>query len=161
MVQQSMSWNAFGRFGGYAIAVRGGEELRNDRRWFADEVAIDFPSVAPAVERMRSAFVAEERAKTLTAAVEISPREAIEGTTVPLDVPVRCTCRVCGGRGETWSRPCAGCAGSGIELIYHQVHITVPRGVEDGACFRFSVSVRHDLSTPIELRVLVSPPARG
>ena len=161
MVQQSMSWNAFGRFGGHAIAVRGGEELRNDRRWFADEVAIDFPSVAPAVERMRGAFVAEEHAKTLTAALEISPREAIEGATVPLDVPVRCTCRVCGGRGETWSRSCAVCAGSGIELIYRQVHITVPRGVEDGACFHFFVSVRHDLSTRIELRVLVSPPARG
>jgi uncharacterized protein (DUF1330 family) len=52
-----MAWNAFGRFGGHAIAVRGGEEPRHDRRWFADEVAIDFPSVAPAIERMRSAFV--------------------------------------------------------------------------------------------------------
>ena len=155
-----MSWNAFGRFGGHAIAVRG-EDLRNDRRWFADEVAIDFPSVAPAVERMRSAFVAEEHAKTLTAALEISPREAMEGATVPLSVPVRCTCRNCGGRGETWSQPCVACVGSGIELIDHQVHITVPAGVEDGACFHFSVLIRHDLSTRIELRVLVSPPARN
>ena len=156
-----MAWNAFGRFDGHAIAVRGGEEPRHDRRWFADEVAIDFPSVAPAIERMRSAFVAEEHTKTLTAALEISPREAIEGATVPLDVPVRCTCRACGGRGETWGHPCGTCAGSGIELIYHQVHITTPAGVEDGACFHFSVAVRHDLSTRIELRVLVSPPARG
>ena len=156
-----MAWNAFGRFGGHAIAVRGGEEPRHDRRWFADEVAIDFPSVAPAIERMRSAFVAEEHAKTLTAAVEISPREAIEGATVPLEVPVRCTCRACGGRGETWAQPCATCAGAGIELIYQQVHITTPAGVEDGACFHFSVSVRHDLSTRIELRVLVSPPSHG
>jgi hypothetical protein len=45
--------------------------------------------------------------------------------------------------------------------MYHQVHITVPPGVEDGACFHFSVSARHDLSTRIELRVLVSPPAGG
>jgi len=110
---------------------------------------------------MRSAFVTEEHTKTLTAALEISPREAIEGATVPLDVPVRCTCRTCGGRGETWAQPCGACAGSGIELIYHQVHITTPAGVEDGACFHFSVAVRHDLSTRIELRVLVSPPARG
>jgi len=36
-----MAWNAFGRFDGHAIAVRGGEEPRHDRRWFADEVAID------------------------------------------------------------------------------------------------------------------------
>jgi hypothetical protein len=110
---------------------------------------------------MRSAFVTEEQTKTLTAALEISPREAIEGATLPLDVPVRCTCRTCGGRGETWAQPCGTCAGSGIELIYHQVHISTPAGVEDGACFHFSVAVRHDLSTRIELRVLVSPPARG
>jgi len=156
-----MAWNAFGRFGAHAIAVRGGEEIRHERRWFADEVAIDFPSVAPAIERMRRAFAVEEQVKTLTTALEISPREASEGATVPLDVPVRCTCRECGGRGETWSQPCAGCAGTGIELLHHQVHITVPAGVEDGACFHFSVSPRHDLSTRIELRVLVSPPTRG
>src|SRR6185295_17064867 len=142
-----MKRHAFGGFGGQAIAVRGGDETRHDRRWFADEVVVDFPSVAPAVERMRSAFVAEEHAKTLTAALEISTREALHGATVPLDVPVRCTCRACGGRG--------------IELLHHQVRISVPAGVEDGACFHFSVSPRHDLSTRIELRVLVSPPARG
>jgi hypothetical protein len=156
-----MAWNAFGRFGEHAIAVRGGDEIRHERRWFADEVVIDFPSVAPAIERMRSAFLAEEHVKTLTAALEISPREAREGATVPLDVPVRCTCRACGGRGETWTQPCGCCAGSGIELLHHQVHISVPAGVEDGACFHFSVAARHDLSTRIELRVLVSPPARG
>jgi DnaJ-class molecular chaperone len=156
-----MAWNAFGRFGGYALAVRGADEIRHDRRWFADEVVVDFPSVAPAVERMRHAFVAEEHPKTLTAALEITLREASEGATVPLDVPVRCTCRTCGGRGETWTQPCTTCAGSGFELLRHQVHITIPAGVEDGACFHFAVSARHDLSTRIELRVLVSPPACG
>jgi hypothetical protein len=156
-----MAWNAFGAFGGHAIAVRGADEIRHDRRWFADEVVVDFPSVAPAVERMRHAFVADEHAKTLTAALEITPREASEGATLPLDVPVRCTCRTCGGRGETWMQPCAACAGSGFELLRHQVHVTIPPGVEDGACFHFSISPRHDLSTRIELRVLLSPPARG
>lgn len=156
-----MAWNAFGGFGGHAIAVRGADDTRLDRRWFADEVVVDFPSVAPAVERIRSAFVADEHTRTLTAALEITPREAREGATMPLDVPVRCTCRPCGGRGETWMQPCGTCAGSGIELLRHQVHITVPAGVEDGACFHFSVSARHDLSTRIELRVLVSKPARS
>jgi hypothetical protein len=155
-----MSGNGFG-FGGHAIAVRGADEIRHERRWFADEVVVDFPSVIPAVERMRHAFAIEDHPKTLTAALEITPREAIEGATVPLDVPVRITCRDCGGRGETWMRPCTRCAGSGVELLHHEVHITVPPGVEDGACFHFSVSPRHDLSTRIELRVLVSPPARG
>src|SRR4051794_25525243 len=113
-----MSWNAFGGFGGHAIAVRGAGEARHDRRGVADEVIVDFPSVLPAIERIRSAFVAEEHTRTLTTALEISPREAMEGATLPLDVPVRCTCRACGGRGETWTQPCATCAGSGIELLH-------------------------------------------
>jgi len=150
-----MAWNAFRRSGGHAIAVRGTDENRHERQVFADEVVIDFPSVAPAVDRMRSAFVAEEHANTLTAALQISPREAVEGSTVPLDVPLRCTCRECGGRGETWTQSCLCCAGTGIELLHHKVHVTVPPGVEDGACFRFSVAPRHDLPTRIELRILV------
>src|ERR1051326_3540286 len=88
-----MAWNAFGGFGGHAIAVRGTEDIRHERSCFADEVVVDFPSIARAVERMRSAFVADEHARTMTAALEITPREATEGTTVPLDVPVRCTDR--------------------------------------------------------------------
>ena len=78
-----MAWNAFGRFGGDALAVRGADDIRLDRRCFADEVVVDFPSVAPAVERIRHAFAAEDHARTLTAALEITPREAMEGATVP------------------------------------------------------------------------------
>jgi hypothetical protein len=151
-----MAWNAFRPSGGHAIAVRGAEEIRHPRQVFGDEVVIDFPSIAPAVERMRSAFVGDEHARTLTAALQISPREAMEGATVPLAVPVRCTCRDCGGRGETWTQPCLCCAGTGVELLQHHVRVTVPPGVQDGACFHFSVTPRHDLSTRIELRVLVS-----
>jgi DnaJ-class molecular chaperone len=110
---------------------------------------------------MRSAFLADERATAMIAAIQISWREAHEGATVPLEVPVRCTCHECGGRGESWAQPCARCAGHGTELLHHQVHVTVPAGVEDGACFHFSVAPRHDLSTRIELRVLVNPPTSG
>ena len=156
-----MGWHAFGPHGGHALAVHGGDEICHDRRWFADEVVVDFPSVAPAVERMRNAFLADERAATMTTAVQISGRQAYEGTTVPLAVPVRCTCHQCGGRGETVTQFCGRCAGRGTELLHHQVHVTVPAGVEDGACFHFSVAPRHDLSTRIELRVLVSPPIGG
>jgi uncharacterized protein (DUF1330 family) len=156
-----MGWNTFRPFGGHALAVRGGEEIRNDRRWFADEVVIDFPSVAPAVERMRNAFLADERAATMMAEIQISQREACQGATLPLAVPVRCTCHECGGRGERWALACARCAGHGTELLHHQVHVTVPAGVEDGACFHFSVAPRHDLSTRIELHVLVIPPTGG
>ena len=36
------------------------------------------------------------------------------GAVVPLEVPVRCTCRDYGGRSGTWAEPCARCQGSGV-----------------------------------------------
>ena len=151
-----MAWNAFRGFGGHAIAVRGADDIRHDRRWFADEVIVDFPSVVPAVERIRHAFVAEEHARTLTAALEITPREASEGATVPLEVPVRCTCHGCGGRGERWAERCSECAGSGMRLLNHQLQVSVPAGVVHGTRFCFTVTPRHDTPTRIELHVLVA-----
>ena len=157
-----MAWNAFGRFGGNAIAVRGGEELRHDRRWFADEVAIDFPSVAPAIERMRSAFLADEHVED----ADRGTRDLAARSARRRDRPARrarsgAPAASAADAAKHGRSPARGCAGSGVELMHHQVHITVPAGVEDGACFHFSVSARHDLSTRIELRVLVSPPAGG
>jgi hypothetical protein len=138
----------------------GGLALRGSRQqdWgcFADEVVIDFPSVAPAVDRMRNAFVADERASALTAAVKVSPREASLGAVLPLQVPVRCTCHTCGGRGETWAEPCPRCKGSGHELQQHQLRVALPAGVIDGACFHFSVTPRYHPPTRVELRVLVA-----
>jgi DnaJ-class molecular chaperone len=122
---------------------------------FADEVVIDFPSVASAVERMRSAFVDEDRGAPLRADVSLSTREASDGITLPLDVPVRSTCRSCGGRGETWSERCARCAGTGAEVLRHHVQVSVPAGVLDGTRFRFVVTTRHDPPTRIELHVAV------
>ena len=104
-----MAWNAFGRFGGHAIAVRGGDGAASRSRGGSPtRSSIDFPSVAPAIERMRSALRRRRACEDADRGIEISPREAIEGATVPLDVPVRCTCRECGGRGETWTAALRG-----------------------------------------------------
>ena len=151
-----MGGNAFRPFGGGSVAVFGGSDARPDASCFADEVVIDFPSVALAVDRMRSAFLVDERAAALSAAIRLSQREARKGATVPLEVPVRRTCHDCGGRGETWTEPCARCQGSGAELRHHQVQVAVPAGVLDGACFHFTVTPRHHPSTRVELRVLVA-----
>ena len=90
---------------------------------FADEVVVDFPSVAPAV--------------------------------VPLSVPVRCTCRGCGGRGESWTESCVRCAGSGTEVLDHQVQVTVPAGVEHGTRVQFVVTPPQHPPTRIELRIAI------
>jgi DnaJ-class molecular chaperone len=132
------------------------ENSRHDANWFADEVSIDFPSVAAAVERMRRSFLDDERPATVSAAVELTDREAACGVTVPLDVPVHCTCSHCGGRGESWTETCLRCRGCGSELLHHPVQVTVPAGVRNGARFCFTVTPRHNRSTRIELRVVVA-----
>jgi hypothetical protein len=137
------------------VAVIAGDD-RHDASCFADEVAIDFPSVDVALARIRRAFLADERPTQLRTTVRLSDREARTGATVPLDVPVHCTCRQCGGRGESWTEPCAQCDGSGAEVLRQPLHVTIPAGVPDGARFQFSVTPRQNITTRIELHVLVS-----
>jgi hypothetical protein len=151
-----MRGNAFRPFGSDRIAVLTGDDPRHESDCFADDVVIDFPSVAPAVDRVRSAFLVEERSTPLLATIQLSSREAIAGATLPLDVPVRITCTGCGGRGESWTESCERCAGSGTEVFRHQLQVTLPRGVADGARFHFTVTPRHNPSTRIELHVLVA-----
>src|SRR5471032_556313 len=101
----------------------------DSRECFADEVAIDFPSVDHVVERLRDAFLGDEaRAESLytrdtleilTTEVSLSRRDATMGTIVPLDVPMRGTCAPCGGRGEILTEPCPACFGRGDQLVRH------------------------------------------
>jgi hypothetical protein len=132
------------------------DDARQDVNWFADEVVIDFPSVAPALERIRRAFLADERPETVRAAIELTDREAASGVTLPFTVPVHCTCSLCGGRGESWTETCRQCCGRGFDPVYHQVQITVPAGVRDGARFCFAVTLRHNRSTRVELQVVIA-----
>jgi hypothetical protein len=128
--------------------------------WFDDEVAIDFPSLHAAVERMRASFVAAssegDDRRQLSAELILSPREAFDGVTVPLEVPVRRICLVCGGRGEIWSDRCDGCDGSGEALGRHPVRLVVPPRVQDGDRFALSFSAPYAPLTRVEVRVVLS-----
>jgi len=127
---------------------------------FADEIAIDFPSVGRVVERMRDAFLGHEgEAGVLRAEVSLSQREAQDGRVVSLQVPVRVTCPDCGGRGETWTERCALCGGDGHSTFEQPLRITLPPRVADGACFRFRVRSRDTLPVRVEIRVAVRPAA--
>lgn len=130
------------------------------RGWFDDEVAIDFPSLRAVVERMREAFVGAAsdagEARQLSAELHLSAREAFDGVTVPLDVPVRKWCVACGGRGEVWSEPCTSCDGSGEALARHPVRLVVPPRVQDGDRFSLSVSAPSAPPTRVEVRVVLS-----
>lgn len=124
---------------------------------FADEIAIDFPSISEVVERIRRAFVGfdEVEDEALRAEILLSRREASDGVTVPLDVPVRSTCPLCGGRGESWMETCRGCRGTGDWHLPHRVRLSVPAGVADGTRFRFTISAPDTPPTHIEVRVAV------
>ncbi|MGE0703347.1 MAG: hypothetical protein AB7F99_01535 [Vicinamibacterales bacterium] len=126
---------------------------------FADETAIDFPSVGHIVARVRDAFVDDygvDEPRLLTAEVAVSRREALFGTTLPLRVPVSGACPECGGRGEVWPDPCVPCSGTGNALVHHPVRVSVPAGVADGARIRFRVTSPHAAPVRVEVRVRTS-----
>ena len=123
---------------------------------FADEIAIDFPSVGRVVERIRDAFLGEgEAGDVLRAEVSLSQREAFDGLVVPLSVPIPVTCPHCGGRGETWTEPCHLCSGTGHSMCHQGVRVSVPPRVADGACFRFRIKSPDASSVRVEVRVAI------
>ena len=122
---------------------------------FADEVAIDFPSVASVLDSMQHAFFGGEPTAPLFADLVLTPEEAFWGTMVPFEVPLRRTCPYCGGRGETWSDWCGPCAGVGDVEAGHRMRLRVPAGVREGARFRFSVTVRGALPALVEVRISI------
>jgi hypothetical protein len=123
---------------------------------FADEIAIDFPSVGNVVDRMRIAFLGEHvDADVLRAEVSLSQREAFAGHVVSLKVPVRITCPNCGGRGETWTEACGLCRGTGASVFQQALRVSVPPRVADGACVRFRLKSPDAASIRVELRVAI------
>lgn len=133
--------------------------VSREAAWFEDEVAIDFPSLNDAVERMCDAFLAPwgegGLQPELSAELCLSPREAFEGVTLPLDVPVRKLCVACGGRGEDWSEPCEKCDGTGQAMARHPVKLVVPSRVQDGARFRLCVSAPSASPTRFAVRIVI------
>jgi molecular chaperone DnaJ len=127
----------------------------NAADWLADEVAIDFPSVASVLDRMRSAFFGAACDAALSAEIVVSPQEAFWGALVPLHVPLRCTCHRCGGRGEVWSEWCAACGGVGDVSAVHDMRLRVPAGVREGARFRFSIAPRGAPQTFVDVRITI------
>jgi len=123
---------------------------------FADEIAIDFPSVGRVVERMRDAFLGQPvDGDLLRADVSLSQREAFAGLVVSVAVPIRVTCPHCGGRGETWTEACALCRGTGESRLHHPVRVTVPPRVADGARFRFRIKSPDASPVRVEVRVAI------
>ena len=125
--------------------------------WFANDVVVDFPALAPMVERMRESFFCgtEVDDGMQTAEVRLTRAQARLGGRVPVAVPVRRVCHACGGRGEIWNDPCSRCDGHGVGVAHHTVEVDVPSGVHDGARLAFSVTAPHAPALRVQLRVSV------
>ena len=140
----------------YDARLLGGARGSHPRaEWLADEVAIDFPSVASVLDRMRHSFFGPAAPVNLSAEIIVTPREAFWGTVVPLGVPLRRTCPRCGGRGETWEECCSSCEGEGEVASLHEVHLRIPAGVNEGERFRFSIASSAAPHTLVEVRVTI------
>jgi molecular chaperone DnaJ len=136
-------------------AVRSARRRPLRAEWLADEVAIDFPSVSDLLDDMREAFFGGASLSELSAEIVLSPLEAFEGATIPLDIPVRQTCPSCGGRGETWQEWCDPCGGCGDIRAYHGVELRVPPGVREGERFRFSIAPMGSPHTIVDVRISI------
>jgi molecular chaperone DnaJ len=123
--------------------------------WFADEVAIDFPSVPDLLDRMRHAFFGLNALEELSAEIVLTPLEAFKGTTIPIGIPVRQTCVRCGGRGETWEEWCELCGGCGDLRAYHDIALRLPAGIRAGERFRFSVMPPGAPLTRVDVRISI------
>jgi hypothetical protein len=118
--------------------------MKRDTDCFADEVAIDFPSVGPFTARVRDAFLAggaPDLAQTLKAEVWLSSDEAHRGAIVPVEVFVRTTCARCGGSGDL--------------LVSRRLRVIVPPRVTDGSCFHFRLHAFQESSVQVEVKVAV------
>ena len=90
-----------------------------------------------------------ERASDAQAELEVTLKEAIEGTQRRLDLTAQDECAACGGSGLVMeeerhghsrvihsARPCAVCGGSGVVLSRRALEVTIPPGVTDGMRMR-------------------------
>ena len=137
------------------VPVRGACQEANDR--WPDDVVVDFPSMSALVDRMQQAFFGPSGVTSapVPAEVRVSSLQAVTGARVPVAIPLRRPCRLCGGRGEVWDQPCAECHGAGDRVHVEPVEVFVPSGVRDGARFRLRVRVPATPSTAVDLHVRV------
>lgn len=114
--------------------------------------------LAQITPRIYAAFFGKDPAAprfTHAAHVALTQAEACKGMRVPLALSVRPVCPVCGGRGELWPEPCGVCLGTGAGFLSHELQVTVPPGVRDGDCLRYTVIPPFAPETQIELRIAI------
>lgn len=138
------------------IAATGGTRAAERAVW-ADEIAIDFPSVPALAARVRDAFVDEDGAPgPFLADVRLTPAQARDGIALPVVVSQRHPCPSCAGRGEHWREPCARCQGGGEYTSSIGVVVTIPPHVNSGDRYD-SLLAGSQPPAIVSVRVFVEP----
>ena len=125
---------------------------------FDSDATHGFPAIAEIVDRMRQSFFGSHSTTSgsvHTTRIELTVRQAHEGTRVPVDLTIQPSCPVCGGRGELTPGSCGVCSGTGVGQMSHHVQLPVPPGVRDGARLIYSVTPPFAAEAQIELRIAV------
>lgn len=136
-------------------------KLRPDLGYLlSDEVVVDFPSMIGLVERMQDAFfgglvMPENSEPTYNAQVSVTLKEASEGVHIPLDLFVKPTCPICGGRGEIWEEMCGVCVGTGSGGLFHTLNIEVPPGIKHGTFLTSKLELPFAAKSRINVQVRV------
>jgi len=104
----------------------------------------------------RTAFLGGAcRDRLLRAEVSLSQREAAAGHVgLAESAGSESPAPNCGGRGETWTEPCALCLGTGESLFHQALRVSVPPRVADGAACASASSRRRGVDSR-ELRVAI------
>ncbi|MPY88442.1 MAG: hypothetical protein GEU99_11000 [Luteitalea sp.] len=128
--------------------------LSRDVRWFGDEVAVDFPSAAAVVERVRGGFFETAESRSVAAiCIVLTGIEAQRGGRMPIRLSLATTCGACGGRGESWGARCESCTGEGSALRWRYLVFRMPPGLRDGDSLQFRL---RDPNAPTQVTVRVS-----
>jgi molecular chaperone DnaJ len=121
-----------------------------------------YPSFEPLFHRFRRNFTGlevpkAERVESLTLELLLSPNEALQGGTVPINVPVFYPCPVCRGSGHFWSFPCTTCGEQGMIEEEQVVRVRIPPMVGDGTVIEIPLRGLgiHNLYLQLFIRVTV------
>lgn len=159
----SDSWSRRG-YDGHVGAVRSVGTTRHlardtrvdmETRLSADEISTAFPSMTRLMPRVLTSFFGNTNEPTHQTRVALTARQAHDGLRVALDLRVRLTCPVCGGRGETWAALCGVCDGTGSGSFSHSVRFPIPPGVRDGARLTYTLSPPFAAEARVELRIAI------
>ncbi len=98
------------------------------------------------------ASAAKSRRSTQNLDVDITLREAFEGTKRVVSYRRPESCSVCGGQGFRGNTVCANCGGSGATDRPVRLEVTIPPGIDDGGKIR----LRPNQTSEIIIRVRVA-----